>query len=133
MSSSSRRTVIPADDSAFCTEAVRAYCMRKGYPLPEVWVGDFRRVFEENRRRHYDWEATFKNFIRNNSPSGRFYRPYWWEEKLIESKQLEARRYAPQPKLVPSIGEEPRASAGIPQSAHEVLERFMKRRVGSKA
>jgi hypothetical protein len=52
-----------------------------------VFLTDFIEVFEQNGKRHKDWDATFKVFIRRASPEGPFYGyGKLWERRCEQAK-----------------------------------------------
>jgi len=85
-----RKTQLPNDFQV--TDKVRQYCATKWnlLYLPDAFLEDFKEVFNENGRRHINWDTTFKTFIRRASPSGQFYNTSFWERKTEF-----ARRYKP--------------------------------------
>ncbi len=74
-------------------ESVRIYCQKRwGLAfLADVFLPDFEECFQLNRKKHHDWNITFKTYIRGNSPSGRFY----GYGQLWERRCIEARSYKP--------------------------------------
>ena len=73
------------------TDDHRRYCTDHwNYPyLADVFLDDFIECFELNGRKHVDWDRTFKNYIRNSSPSGQFYKPHYWQTKMEAARRLE--------------------------------------------
>ena len=85
--SMAKKTQIPTDFKV--TDDHRRYTAEKWslLYLPDQFLTDFIRVFTANRRPHYDWDLTFKNFIRRAAPSGEFYNPGFWERKCEQSRR----------------------------------------------
>ena len=83
------KTRIP--DTFSVSDSVREYCGRKwGHPkLADVFLTDFIECFQDNGRRHDNWDTTFKTYLRRNSPEGPFYNRDYWERKLQAAKSLE--------------------------------------------
>ena len=83
-----RKSKIPKDFAV--TDDIRAYCLKKWglQYLPDVFLADFKECFESNGKTHYNWDTTYKTYIRNNSPSGRFYTVGWWERRAGEAKRF---------------------------------------------
>lgn len=69
----------------------RNYCAKKwGCPfLADVWLTDFIEIYLDNGYKHKDWNLTYKRFLRNNSPSGMYYKPDYWERMMQRAKQLQ--------------------------------------------
>ena len=69
----------------------REYCSQKwGYPnLADVFLTDFVECFEQNEKRHKNWDLTYKTYIRNNSPEGRYYNAPYWERAILKAKSLQ--------------------------------------------
>ena len=89
-----RKTPIPPDFAV--TDSVREYCARKWdlLYLPDVYLPDFQHTFDSELTgkkpiKHINWDATLKNFIRNESPSGKYY----GYGKRWETRCEQARRY----------------------------------------
>ncbi len=81
------KTLIPEDFKP--DESVRIYCEKRwGLAfLADVFLADFEECFQLNRKKHHDWNTTFKAYIRGNSPSGRFYGyGQLWERRCIEAR-----------------------------------------------
>lgn len=80
---------IPKDFTV--TDNHRQYCSEKwGYPmLADVFLTDFIECFESNQKKHKNWDITYKSFIRNNSPEGRFYSADYWERSIQRAKSLQ--------------------------------------------
>ena len=83
-----RKTILSKDFNV--SEEVRSYCGEK-WALPhlaDAFLYDFKECFNENGRRHINWETTFKTFIRRASPSGPFY-GYGqnWERKCEQARR----------------------------------------------
>lgn len=83
-----RMTALPQDFQV--SDSARDYCVKNWslLYLPDIFLEDFKECFEMNGRKHIDWERTFKAYIRNSSPKGRFYNVGYWE-RMCE----QARRY----------------------------------------
>ena len=83
------KTALPNDFKV--TDAHRRYCTEQwNYPyLADVFLDDFIECFELNGRKHVDWDRTFKNYIRNSSPSGQFYKPHYWQTKMEAARRME--------------------------------------------
>ena len=82
------------------TDSHRLYCEQKWNSpnLADQFLEDFVELFTENEKKHKDWNRTFQNYIRNNSPSGRFYNSRYWELKLSAAKVTRKRdiaKYSP--------------------------------------
>ena len=56
--------------------------------MADVWLTDFIECFLDNKRKHENWDMTFKRYIRRNSPEGSFYKPEYWERMTQKAKQL---------------------------------------------
>jgi len=73
-----KETPIPKDFKV--TDNIREYCARKWslLYLPDVFLSDFLHTFDpeltgKKAIKHVNWETTFKTYIRNESPSGKYY------------------------------------------------------------
>lgn len=87
--SSTRKYKMP--DDFHVTDDHRAYCTEK-WNLPylaDMFLEDFRECFEMNGRKHSNWDLTFKNYLRNSSPNGRFYNSRYWQNKCEQARRRE--------------------------------------------
>lgn len=106
----------------------REYCSQKwGYPkLADVLLLDLVNCFRENEKKHRCWNMTFKNYIRNNSPEGRFYQSDFWERCVQRAKQLDGHdRSRPRP-VYDALNREPKTNT--PSAAEHGLSALRKLR-----
>lgn len=102
-----RNCQIPQDFEV--TDDHRRYCSDHwGHPkLADALLLEFIATFTENERPHKNWDSTFKNYIRRESPGGKFYNADYWERMINKAKQLEGmdrkrtHRYDPQERSEP--------------------------------
>lgn len=119
-----KKTALPKDFKV--TDDHRKYATdRWNLPyLPDVFLEDFIECFDLNGRKHYDWNLTFKNFLRNSGPSGRFYNAIYWQNKCDQARrkeQPERKRAAPvyhPQQIVPRTD---------PMTAHSILAQMRRK------
>ena len=111
------------------TDDHRRYCSEKwGLKyLADVFLEEFVELFAENERKHKDWNKTFKNYLRNNSPSGRFYNKDYWERALQKAKSLEyGKRTKPPAEYHPQEVEKQPSPKRMPDMLKSMVEGMRK-------
>lgn len=103
----------------------RRYCTEK-WNLPylaDVFLDDFRECFELNGRKHFDWDVTFKNYLRNSAPGGRFYNHIYWQDKCTLARRKE---YPEQKRAAPVYHPREIPPPSDPKTAHEACRNLLK-------
>jgi len=82
------KTKIPKDYQP--SDDVRRYCEEKwpgGWHLPDVYLTDFIECFQQNGRKHENWDTTYKVYLRRSGPSGPFHKPWIWEQRCEQARR----------------------------------------------
>jgi len=89
-----RASKIPSDFQV--TDDHRRYAAGKWTLLflPDVMLSDFQHCFDEelggNGYAHKNWDATFKRYMRESSPSGTMHKPTHWEARCEQAKRYKS-------------------------------------------